>query len=78
MYQLRLQLEKYLVKIVYIKGIHKTVADVISQREYDPSVNQTAKSYFMTKSIRTQNAVRDKTGNNLKTMVQFISKHQQT
>ena len=29
------------------------------------------------KSIRTQNAVKDKTGNSLKTMVQTISKHQQ-
>ncbi len=30
------------------------------------------------KSLRTQNAVRDKTGNSLKTMLQTISKHQQT
>jgi hypothetical protein len=35
--------------IVYIKGIHNTIADAISRLEYDPSVNQTAESYFMTK-----------------------------
>jgi hypothetical protein len=53
-------------KIVYIKDIHKTIADAIARLEYDPSVNGTAESYFMTKSIKTQNAVRDKTGNSLK------------
>jgi hypothetical protein len=61
MYQLRLGLAEYGPKIVYIKGIYKTSADAISQHEYDPSVNQTAKYYFMPKSIRSQNAVRDKT-----------------
>jgi hypothetical protein len=34
---------------LYLKGIHKTVADAISWLEYDPSVNQTAESNFMTK-----------------------------
>jgi hypothetical protein len=29
--------------------MHTTVADAISQLEYDPSVNQTAESYFMKK-----------------------------
>jgi hypothetical protein len=43
------RLEEYRPKIVYIKGIHNTVADAISQHKYDPSVNQTAESYFMTK-----------------------------
>jgi hypothetical protein len=38
-YQWRLLLEEYGPKIVYIKGIHNTVADAISQLEYDPSVN---------------------------------------
>jgi hypothetical protein len=36
-------------EIVYIKGIHNTVADAISQLEYDPSVNQTAENYHLTK-----------------------------
>jgi hypothetical protein len=44
MYQLRLQLENIWPKIVYIKGIHKTVADAISRLEYDPSVNRTTES----------------------------------
>jgi hypothetical protein len=44
-----LLLEEYRPKIVYIKGIHNTVADAISRLEYDPSVNRTAESYHMTK-----------------------------
>jgi hypothetical protein len=60
-YQWRLLLEEYGPKIVYIKGIHNTIADAISRLEYDPSVNQTAESYLMTKikgnsrSIQQQN-----------------------
>ncbi len=38
-YQWRLLLEEYRPKIVYIKGIHNTIADTISQLEYDPSIN---------------------------------------
>jgi hypothetical protein len=34
-----LLLEEYRPKIVYIEGIHNTVADAISQLEYDPRVN---------------------------------------
>jgi hypothetical protein len=48
-YQWRLLLEEYGPKIVYIKGIHNTVADTISWLEYDPSVNQTAENYHLTK-----------------------------
>ncbi len=55
-YRWRLLLEEYKPKIVYIKGIHNTVADAISRLEYDPSVNQTAENYHLTK-VR-----RDKTG----------------
>jgi hypothetical protein len=60
-YRWRLLLEEYGPKIVYIKGIHNTVADAISRLEYDPGVNQTAESYLMTKvkgnsrSIQRQN-----------------------
>jgi hypothetical protein len=36
-------------QIVYIKGIHNTVADAVLQLEYDSSVNQTAESFHMTK-----------------------------
>jgi hypothetical protein len=38
-YQWRILLEEYGPKIVYIKGIHNTVADVVLRLEYDPSVN---------------------------------------
>ncbi len=38
-YQWRLVLEKYRPEILYIKGIHYTVADAVSWLEYDPSVN---------------------------------------
>jgi hypothetical protein len=36
-------------KIIYIKGIHNTVADTVLQLEYDPIVNQTAESFHTTK-----------------------------
>ncbi len=48
-YQWRLLLEENGPKIVYIKGIHNTIADAISCLEYDPSVNPSAEIYFMTK-----------------------------
>ncbi len=35
-------LEEYSPNIVYIKGIHNTIADAISWLKYDPSINQTA------------------------------------
>ncbi len=37
----RILLEEYAPKIIYIKGIHNTVADAISQLYYDPKVNLT-------------------------------------
>ncbi len=60
-YRWRLVLEEYGPNIVYIKGIHNTVVDAISWLEYDPSINQTAESYFTTnvkmnqKSVQKQN-----------------------
>ncbi len=51
-YRWRLLLEEYGPKIVYIKGIHNTIADAISRLEYDPSVNQTAENYHLTKVTR--------------------------
>jgi hypothetical protein len=38
-YQWRLLLEEYRPKILYIKGIHNTVADAVLRLEYDPSAN---------------------------------------
>ncbi len=48
-YRLRLLLEEYGPEIIYIKGIHNTVADAVSRLEYDPSVNKTAVSFHTTK-----------------------------
>jgi hypothetical protein len=42
-------LEEYRPEIVYIKGIHNTIADAVSRLEYDPSVNKTAASFHTTK-----------------------------
>ncbi len=57
-YRWRLLLEEYGPKIVYIKGIHNTIADAISWLEYDPSVNQTAKSYYMPKAKNSKRSQR--------------------
>jgi hypothetical protein len=48
-YQWSLLLKEYRPKIVFIKGIYNTVADAISWLEYDPSINQTAENYHVTK-----------------------------
>jgi hypothetical protein len=42
-------LEEYGPEMVYIKGIHNTIADTISRLGYDPSINQTAENYHLTK-----------------------------
>jgi hypothetical protein len=52
-YRWRLLLKEHGPKIIYIKGIHNTIADTISRLEYDPSANQTAESYHMTKGRRS-------------------------
>jgi hypothetical protein len=40
-YQWRLLLEEYALKIIYTKGIHNTVADAMLQLDYDPKLNTT-------------------------------------
>ncbi len=40
-YRWWLLLEEYAPEIIYIKGIHNTVADAISRLEYDPKLNKT-------------------------------------
>jgi hypothetical protein len=45
-YRWRLLLEEYAPEIVYIKGIHNTVADAISQLEYNPEINLTDEQTF--------------------------------
>jgi hypothetical protein len=42
-YRWRLLLEEYAPKILYIKGIHNTVADAILRLNYDPKLNITNK-----------------------------------
>ena len=37
----RILLEEYAPKIIYIKGIHNTVAEAISRLDYDPKLNTT-------------------------------------
>jgi hypothetical protein len=56
-YQWRLLPEKYGPEIVYIKGIHNTVAGAVSLLEYDPSINQTAESFHTTK-VRSNSSQR--------------------
>jgi hypothetical protein len=42
-YHWRLLLEEFAPEIVYIKGIHNTVADAISRLDYNPKVDPTSK-----------------------------------
>ncbi len=48
MYRWRLLLEEYAPEIVYIKGIHNTVADAISRLEYNPEISPTDEQNFVT------------------------------
>ncbi len=52
-YRWRLLLEEYAPKIVYIKGIHNTVADAISQLEYNPLLNLTNEYTHATVQVPT-------------------------
>ncbi len=45
-YQWRLLLEVFAPEIIYIKGIHNTVADDISWLEYNPTINATNEQIF--------------------------------
>jgi hypothetical protein len=56
-YRWRLLLEEYRPEIVYVKGIHNTVADTGLRLEYDPSVNKTAES-FRTMKVRNKSSPR--------------------
>ncbi len=50
-------LEEYGPEIVYIKGIHNTMAYAVLQLEYDLSVNTTAES-FHTMKVRSRSRQR--------------------
>jgi hypothetical protein len=56
-----LLLEDYGPEIVYIKGMHNTIADAVLRLEYDSSVNQTAES-FHTRKSGINKAIRDNAG----------------
>jgi hypothetical protein len=53
--QWRILLEEYAPKIIYIKGIHNTIADAISRLDYDPKVNLTDEYNHATQGISTKN-----------------------
>jgi hypothetical protein len=57
-YQWRLLLEDYGPEILYIKGMHNTIADAVSWLECDPSVNQTAEIFYMMKVKNTKSRQR--------------------
>jgi hypothetical protein len=59
-YQWRLLMEESRPKIIYIKGIHNTVADAVLRQEYDPSVNQTAESFHTMKVRNKQSRQRQR------------------
>ncbi len=50
-YHWRLLLEEFAPKIVYIKGIHNSVVDAISQLDYNAEVNPTSKFKYSTFGI---------------------------
>ncbi len=52
----RILLEEYTPKIIYIKRIHNTVADAISQLDYDPKVNLTNEHYHAMHGMSTKEA----------------------
>jgi hypothetical protein len=47
-YHWQLLLEKFAPEIVYIKGIHNSVADAISQLDYNPEVNPISEFNYYT------------------------------
>ena len=72
-----MRLEEHGLEIVFIKGTHSTIADAISWLGYDPSVNQTAESYFTTKvNKNSQSSQRQNWTAVSNTMVQTKSRHQ--
>ncbi len=52
----RILLEEYAPQIIYIKGIHNTVADAISRLDYDPKVNSTNEYNHATHGMSTKEA----------------------
>jgi hypothetical protein len=53
-YRWRLLLEEYAPKIVYIKGIHYTVADAILRLDYNPKLNTTSNYTHATLGVKPE------------------------
>ncbi len=53
-YQWRLLLEEYAPEIIYIKGIHNTVADAVSQLDYDPQLNKTNEYTYASLGVESE------------------------
>ena len=49
----RILLEEYAPEIIYIKGIHNTVADAISRLDYDPKLNTTNEYNHATQHVKS-------------------------
>ncbi len=47
-------MEEYTPEIIYIKGIHNTVTDAISQLDYDPKINLTNEYNHATHGMSTK------------------------
>ena len=54
-YRWRLILEEYGPEIIYVKGIHNTVADAISQLEFSPKINPSLNTDKQNWMILTKN-----------------------
>jgi hypothetical protein len=54
LYHWRLLLEEFAPKIVYIKGIHNSVADAISQLDYKPKVNPNSEFNYYTLGVQAK------------------------
>jgi hypothetical protein len=58
----RILLDKYAPEIIYIKGIHNTVADAISRLDYDPKLNTTNEYNHATHVMSTKVESNQKNG----------------
>jgi hypothetical protein len=59
---MKLQLEEHGPKIIFIEGIHKTIADQSHGFGMTPVSIEQLRATLRQQSTRTQKAVRDKTG----------------
>ncbi len=74
----RLRLEEHRSEIVFIKGIHNTVADQSHGLSMTPVSMEQLRATLQQKSIRSQKQSKTKLDAVSNTMVQTKSSHQQT